>query len=386
VSTLRTLVAGVDPDHVPALLAAVAYALVAPFTARLARLHPRTAALLPAVPVDIADRVAGWLLADSAAIHLALPIGHHDNPLRTVLFLGSGVAYGHLGWRALTGRRYRLWSALLVVATLVAYVGVVAAGGEGADQVGIATAVQELLALGICMVPRSPGRLRRATVSTGFVLVVALFGAVVWVTALATHPAGGHGADRTQAGVIMAPSDGEDAGATPAQRAAAADLAARTTAALRRFTDIHAALAAGYTPSFARAGLRVHLENKAYEKDGQVLDPDRPEELMYAIDGGKATLLSAVYQMERAGTPGPTPGGPLTRWHAHDICLTAVLPAFSVVSTYGTCPLVSVSVTTAEMMHVWVVDEPGGPYADDAPDNWIRAFNQAHGVPFGWAG
>src|SRR5262249_3160339 len=191
-----------------------------------------------------------------------------------------------------------------------------------------------------------------------------------------------HAGGRAQAGVIMPPLDDEPA--TPAQQAAAADLAARTSKGLARYADIRTAIADGYRATLSRTGLRVHLENKAYEKDGRVLDPDHPEELMYAIADGRATLLSAVYQMESAGTPGPTPGGPITQWHAHDICLSALPPGFSVVSVYGTCPLASVAITTAEMMHVWVVDEPGGPYADDASDKWIRAFNLAHGTPFTW--
>jgi hypothetical protein len=36
------------------------------------------------------------------------------------------------------------------------------------------------------------------------------------------------------------------------------------------------------------------------------------------------------------------------------------------------------------MMHLWVVDNPGGPYADHVPDAWTRAFNDANGVRFRW--
>jgi hypothetical protein len=36
------------------------------------------------------------------------------------------------------------------------------------------------------------------------------------------------------------------------------------------------------------------------------------------------------------------------------------------------------------MMHIWTVDHPGGPYQDDAPDAWIRAYNEANGVDFRW--
>ena len=49
-------------------------------------------------------------------------------------------------------------SALLLVATLIAYLVVAGAGGEEPDQVGIATALVELAALGLCLVPVAASR------------------------------------------------------------------------------------------------------------------------------------------------------------------------------------------------------------------------------------
>jgi hypothetical protein len=105
---------------------------------------------------------------------------------------------------------------------------------------------------------------------------------------------------------------------------------------------------------------------------------------MYAIADGRATLLSAVYTMPRAGQAAPDPGGPLTMWHSHNACISLLPPGFSVVDAYGGCPAFSVSVTLPVMMHLWVVDNPGGPYAEHVPDAWTRAFNAAQGVPFHW--
>jgi hypothetical protein len=177
----------------------------------------------------------------------------------------------------------------------------------------------------------------------------------------------------------------QDAGvATPDQVRAAADLAARTKQGLARYTDIHAALAAGYRATLTRTGYSVHLENKAYSGDRQVLDPERPEQLMYAIADGRATLLSAVYTVPYAGMAAPAPGGPLTHWHSHNVCVTVLPPGWTVVDAYGGCPPFALQVAVPLMMHVWVVDNPGGPYADGVPDTWTRAFNRAHGVPFNW--
>jgi hypothetical protein len=382
-NTWQTFAAGFDPDHLPALYAGILYALAVPLYGRL---RPR-----PASKTPYADRVAGHLLADSAAIHLALPIGHHDNLVLVVLFLASGVVYGVLGWRAIVGGRYRTPSILLLVATLIAYIDVVGTGGEGADQVGILTAILEVVALGICLIPRGHAPVRRVFGSTAFVLAVVLTGGGMWIASLAGHSdssstlvtaSSHHDADRGQAGMIMQPVS--ESSATPAQVQAAATIAAQTKAALVPYVDIRAAIAAGFEPSLTRTGLRVHLANKANGNDGHVLDPAKPEMLMYAIADGKATLLGAVFQMPRAGMLGPTPGGPIMQWHEHDVCLTGLPPSYTVVDVYGTCPLFSVSLTVGEMMHIWVVDHPGGPYNDDVPDAWIRAYNEAHGTPFTW--
>jgi hypothetical protein len=386
-------VAGIAPDHVPALYAAVLVPILALGHRYLSPGHARHA-------VSPSTRVFAWLMVLSAAVHVALPLGHHDSPALTVAFLASGAAYGWLAYRALTGRRYRSMSVLLILATIVAYLVVVLRGDEGPDQVGIATLLDELAALGLCLVaepaPGRPKRVRRVFGSIGLVVVTVLAGMLTWGATLAQHAADGaggipgnehHGHDhaagaRGQAGVLMPAQD--ETVPTPDQVRGAADLAARTKAELARYTDIHAALAAGYRATLTRTGYSVHLENKVYSGDKRLLDPQRPEMLMYAIADGRATLLSAVYTVPYAGTPAPTPGGPLTHWHSHNVCVTVLPPGWSVVDAYGGCPPFALQLAIPLMMHVWVVDNPGGPYADGVPDTWTRAFNLAHGVPFHW--
>ena len=83
--------------------------------------------------------------------------------------------------------------------------------------------------------------------------------------------------------------------------------------------------------------------------------------------------------MERAGEPGPEPGGPITGWHAHNGCLTVLPPGFGVTSPYGGCPALSVQATIPEMMHIWTVDSPRGPYAEGLDEQWVRAYHAKHG-------
>jgi hypothetical protein len=241
------------------------------------------------------------------------------------------------------------------------------------------------------------------TVTATFVV-----GAVVWVASFVAHQAEhaeatetaaaaegtatdqatdqhthGHGHDhasRVQAGVIMRPL-GADHHATDAQRRAADALAAATAQAVARYADLNVALADGYRGGLGMRGPDVHLENAAYKSDGRTLDPYRPEMLVYAIDGSRATLLGVVYVMDVAGRPGPAPGGPITRWHAHNLCISAAPPGMGVVSPYGGCPALSVSVTSPEMMHVWVVDNPGGPFAEGLDKSWVWAYHARHGRP-----
>jgi len=37
--------------------------------------------------------------------------------------------------------------------------------------------------------------------------------------------------------------------------------------------------------------------------------------------------------------------------------------------------------TTPEMMHVWVVDDPDGPFAEGLDNAWVLAYHAEHGIP-----
>jgi hypothetical protein len=125
----------------------------------------------------------------------------------------------------------------------------------------------------------------------------------------------------------------------------------------------------------------VHVSSKRHAADTRVLDPDAPEVLVYAAGHGRAVLLGVAYQMPEAGEPGAAFGGSTTRWHTHNICFTLLPPGFGVVSPYGTCPFAAFAVTGPEMIHVWTVDPPGGPYADHLDDAWVRALLAREGRP-----
>jgi hypothetical protein len=153
---------------------------------------------------------------------------------------------------------------------------------------------------------------------------------------------------------------------TPDQLGAAARLIADTRLGLARYAHLQDALAAGYVPHRRAREAVKHYFNPAYVTDGRVLDPTRPEGLVYANTARGPVLVAAVYLMKRAGEPGRAVGGCLTAWHAHDnLCSTN--PAKGLITGLrpdgGACPRGQVPWAAPPMLHTWVIDVPGGPFA-----------------------
>ncbi len=373
---MSTLWVGIAPEHAVGLFAGL-IAMVAVF-------------FVKGGSRSTVDRWAAALLAYSAAVHLFLPFGHRDTALLTAGMIACGAAFAVLAWRAHLGRGWRIGTAVLAPLTVVAYL----VRSEDADQVGILTALLELTAFGLAVA--TTRRVGRVFGSVATVFAVFLAGAVIWVESFVAHqatstdaqaPSVGHSHEgghehlaRAQAGVIMRPLTG-DHHATPQETAAAIALTSATKAAMAKYAKLSDALAAGYKyPLGSRSGMDVHMEHPEYKKDGRAVDPQRPEMLVYAIDGGKATLLGVVFVMERAGDAGVAPGGPITRWHAHNLCVSLTPPGIGIVTPYGGCPSFSVTITIAEMMHLWLVEPPGGPFAEGVDKAWASEYHDKHGI------
>ena len=110
---------------------------------------------------------------------------------------------------------------------------------------------------------------------------------------------------------------GSTAPPTAAQVVAAAQLIKATDTSLKRYANVQAAFAAGYTYVLKTNG-EEHLlydgDNPAY----QGLNPQDPSSLVYAINvpNHAPILLGAMYIMGDQQN-GPQIGGGLTRWHSH---------------------------------------------------------------------
>jgi hypothetical protein len=155
---------------------------------------------------------------------------------------------------------------------------------------------------------------------------------------------------------------------TAAQVVAAAQLIKETDASLKRFENVQAALAAGYT-YVLKANGEEHLLYNGDDPSYQGLDPQHPSSLVYAINvpNHAPVLLGAMYIMGDQQY-GPQVGGGLTRWHSHLVTCAdgqQTIAGFGVQLRGGCNSATWQDRYTAQMLHVWVVPYPGGVFSDD---------------------
>ncbi len=170
---------------------------------------------------------------------------------------------------------------------------------------------------------------------------------------------------------------------TAEQLEAAARLLQETKAAVAKYGDERVAVAAGYQPMEPPDLEIVHFVNPAYFSVADILRPEHVQSLIYYNSTHGPVLIGAMYIMPRLGMPGPEIGGSLTPWHHHDdLCfdnVTNVIVAFAHSAFFdrgeksGSCPHGSSNRRTPEMLHVWIVDNPGGPFDIDMAPDAVRA-------------
>jgi hypothetical protein len=195
----------------------------------------------------------------------------------------------------------------------------------------------------------------------------------------------GAGAPGTaEAGIVTHQHAGADPSrATAAEKAAAQLLLEQTKLGTQRFAALQAAIADGYRAVTPVDAPIVHYVNPAYLVTGDTLNPEHPESLIYGNSAKGPILLAAMYIAHRIGQAGPDIGGPLTLWHAHsNLCFSAktnIIDAFT--DAAGNCPAGSFNSGTPEMLHVWVVDNPNGPFSTDMNPQALVKLLEAGSTP-----
>lgn len=206
------------------------------------------------------------------------------------------------------------------------------------------------------------GRGRRAWLVPRFAAVAIALAAAAAVTYVAVRP-----------GVTRVPPEIDyylRAGHTPTDQEIeiATSLVLRTKDAAPRYADPREALADGYFDTTPMQPGVHHWVNLGYMSDGVVLDPDRPESLMYLEEpDGSQTLVGFMYVMQAPGERGPRVGGEMTTWHLHPAYCWSHL-GFPVSPPSGgktPCPPSQFQADTPEMLHVWVIPNRAGVFAED---------------------
>jgi hypothetical protein len=161
--------------------------------------------------------------------------------------------------------------------------------------------------------------------------------------------------------------------ASASERRAAEQLLGALRARAARWTTLAAARRAGFETRTAprAAGDRLphylHAERLRERTDARVFDPRTPKALIFAREPGRAAVLvGAMYSVQR-GERGPSPGGPITRWHSHAVCTVGRKRGLGP-RPDGTCPPGAVGRQGSEMMHVWFTDDLRSAFAIGAPE------------------
>jgi hypothetical protein len=161
-------------------------------------------------------------------------------------------------------------------------------------------------------------------------------------------------------------------GVTAEEQARAETLVASTLQDLPQFADVTKVGALGFKSiGDANSGFE-HYINFAYIGDDAFLDPNKPESLVYQVDGDKRTLVSAMFMARGMSLTDPTLvgwGGPLMQWHVHEnLCWSLDANRRPIVvgvkDAAGKCPAGSINAGgDVPMVHVWIAPNECGPFA-----------------------
>jgi hypothetical protein len=163
--------------------------------------------------------------------------------------------------------------------------------------------------------------------------------------------------------------------APPRQRARARSILARLEAAAERgnWSDVREASRAGYdTRSRPRkpgdtSVFFFHAERHEEPRGRSIFDFTRPKALIYANAPSRPLRLVGAMWSTRDGEVGPTPAGPILRWHSHVVCKEGDKRGLKPPAS-GRCPPGStLRQGASEMLHVWFTNDLRSAFAISAP-------------------
>ncbi len=319
------------------------------------------------------------LLLISGGAHGGLALGSTGG--WRVLFAGSAAMAVLVAFRIVDGKSWRRWAGLLLAGSLVGY-WIELIGGHPADQIGITVKALEVFALYLVLSP-SPAkagmrRFRQAAATSGLVVICVLNASAVWAGAFGSASGDTNLLDHHSNGSISPGMVMNAGGATEisiAHQAEADQLWAETTAFTIRYQDPSVAAADGYRVD-SIAGNDFHAGNPEYQNDGLMLDPTKPENLIYGMGPDGPVLLGVMFETEGLRNDPPPTGGAALHWHRHEqVCFALTPPGLAgLVDPFGNCALGSLAIpTTNSMMHVWTL--AGAPTKfGDLDEAWKQEY------------
>ena len=172
---------------------------------------------------------------------------------------------------------------------------------------------------------------------------------------------------------VVIPTEIENA--TAQQRQWAEDFYHRSLASTLKhgWFDIDKALQQGFQADRIN---RTHYPNLDNMFDDVILDPDRPEWLVYHDSPDGKVLMALMFFTRELVEVGPTPAGPLAQWHYHpyryERCAVKGLWTVGKTDSDGKCAEGIPVTRTPEMFHVWFIDHPLGCFTEMkiVPDYW----------------
>jgi hypothetical protein len=163
--------------------------------------------------------------------------------------------------------------------------------------------------------------------------------------------------------------------ATAGQRRSAARILAQLVDAAKdgNWHDLKAVARAGYKTRTAvrtpgdRSVHYFHADRGQEPRGSIILNPRRPKALIYANAPGRPfRMVGAMWSM-RLGERGPTPGGPITRWHRHVVCARGNRHGAKPPPS-GKCPPGESLREGPGMLHVWFTQDLRSAFSTRAPE------------------
>jgi hypothetical protein len=140
-----------------------------------------------------------------------------------------------------------------------------------------------------------------------------------------------------------------------------------------RFATTAQARAAGYISIGDEMSGVTHYEHPTFRRDGRELDVNYPEALVYKTSTGRLQTVMYILEPGKNMNDVPDIAGNLTVWHGHGtLCWKSTNPDsadylhLGGVAINGRCTSGTLRVEPP-MLHVWVVDNPCGPFAGTDP-------------------